>query len=289
MTQRDVAAEMDWSLSKLIRIETGAVTIATNDLRALAAHYGITDAERVAKLIDEARRSRERSAWWSRYREVISPEMVSFLGYESSARVIRNFEPLLIPGLLQTEEYARDLFLYLRGPKEASRTEALVRLRMERQEMLIAEDAPSTHFLIDEAAIRRAVGGQHTMRRQLRRLKEMVELPNVTIRVIPFDYGMYRGLRVPFVVFEFDDIQDPAILYLENPDGEIVVLEDVTEGEDDPGTPTPAIHLEMFWELEEAISAEESMGIIDDALVRISGLDATFSADRTAGVGDSRT
>ncbi|MDQ1293120.1 MAG: hypothetical protein QG608_1001, partial [Actinomycetota bacterium] len=97
---------MDWSLSKLIRIESGTVTIATNDLRALLAHYGVTDRERVEDLVEVGRSSRERS-WWSAYKGVVSLEYLCFLGFESSASIIRNFEPLLIPGLLQTEEYAR--------------------------------------------------------------------------------------------------------------------------------------------------------------------------------------
>jgi hypothetical protein len=291
MTQREVAVEMDWSLSKLIRIETGSVTIATNDLRALLAHYGIVDPDKVARLIDEARRSRARSSWWNRYREVMSAEFASFLGYESSARVIRTFEPLLIPGLLQTEAYARDLFLYIRGAKDPSRTEALVRLRMERQELLIADDAPSTHFIIDEAAIRRVVGGPHTMRRQLQRLREVSKLPNVTLRVVPFAMGLYRGLRVPYVVFEFDDIQDPAILFLEYPNTDAVIQEDVVEEEGDPGFATPAVHLELFWELEETVSAADSLALIDDAMSRLGdqppGISDRLAAVSAGGLGKS--
>jgi transcriptional regulator with XRE-family HTH domain len=265
MTQRDVADAMDWSLSKLIRIETGTVTITTNDLRALLAHYGITGQERVDALIDTARKSRERSAWWTRFRSVVSPELLAFLGYESSAKAIRNFEPLLVPGLLQTDEYARDLLTYLRGPKDPDRIEALVRLRMERQEMLGAEGAPVTYFLMDEAVIRRVVGGPQVMRRQLLRLKEIAELPNVTIGVVPFDQGMYRGLRVPYVLFEFENPLDDDILYMENPESETVIVEEVTE-EGDPGVPTPAIYLGLFWELEQATNRVRTTTLIDDAL-----------------------
>lgn len=107
MTQRDVAAAMDWSQSKLIRIETGAVNISTNDLRALLGHYGIERA-RTENLVEVARASRDQPRW-NVYKDVAEPEYIAFLGYESSASIIRNFEPLLIPGLLQTEEYAREI------------------------------------------------------------------------------------------------------------------------------------------------------------------------------------
>jgi transcriptional regulator with XRE-family HTH domain len=274
MTQRDVADAMDWSLSKLIRIETGTVTITTNDLRALLAHYGINEPDRVEALIDTARKSRERSAWWTRFRSSVSPEMLAFLGYESSAKAIRNFEPLLMPGLLQTEDYARDLFAYLRGPKDPSRIESLIRLRMERQEIFSAENPPQTYFLMDEAVIRRVVGGPHVMRRQLLRLKELAQLPQVSIGVVPFDIGMYRGLRVPYVLFEFENPQDDNILYLENPEGESVIAEDVTE-EGDPGVPTPAIHLELFWELEQTATSEQTAALIDDALQALEGADSS--------------
>lgn len=269
MTQKDVAAAMDWSLSKLIRIETGNVTITTNDLRALLAHYGITDPARVADLVDQAKKSRERSPWWTRHRDVISQEMLQFLGYESSAKVIRNFEPLLMPGLLQTEEYARDLFKYLRGAKDLARIDSLVRLRLERQEILQGDNPPSVHFLIDEGVIRRVVGGPAVMRRQLEHLKKMAALDNVTISVVPFGTGMYRGLRVPYVLFEFDDLQDDNILYLENPSGESIIIEAGDDEEGDPGIPTPGIHLEMFWEVEQRVSDYDSLALIDDALAAI--------------------
>ena len=96
MTQRDVAAAMDWSQSKLIRIETGAVSISTNDLRALLRHYGLEHA-RIENLVEVARASRDQPRW-SVYKDVAEPEYIAFLGYESSASIIRNFEPLLIPG-----------------------------------------------------------------------------------------------------------------------------------------------------------------------------------------------
>jgi len=260
-TQRDTARAMDWSLSKLIRIETGAVSISTNDLRALVAHYGITDQTRVDALLTLARAARERSPW-SAYKDLVSPEFVSFLGYESAASVIRNFEPLLIPGLLQTEDYARDVIRELEGP-DKRRVDALTDVRMERQEVLNRDDPPSLHCVLDEAVIRRVVGATDVMRRQLRHLKELAQRPKITIRIMPFSQGMYPRLRVPYVLFEFPDPLDEDILYIENPQGEMIVREAATE---EASNVTPVVYLEVFFQLEQLARQEGSMSMIDSAL-----------------------
>jgi transcriptional regulator with XRE-family HTH domain len=264
-TQRDTALAMDWSPSKLIRIETGGVSISTNDLRALAAHYGIDDPARVQELLDLARKARERSPW-AAYRELSSPEYVAFLAYESTASVIRNFEPLLIPGLLQTEEYAREVIGEFEGPDKRT-VDELVDLRMERQELLNRPDPPGLHFILDQAVITRLVGGPEVMRRQLRHLKEMAHRDRVTIRIVPFSYGMYPRLRVPYVLFEFPDPQDEDVLYIENPQGEMIVRE--ASSLDDESGVTPVIYLEVFFQLEQIARREEAPRLIDAALAAL--------------------
>jgi transcriptional regulator with XRE-family HTH domain len=271
LTQRDVAREMDWSLSKLIRIETGAVSIATNDLRALLALYEITDRSRIDALIEVARASRERS-WWSMYKDLVSQEYLAFLGYESSASVIRNFEPLLVPGLLQTEEYAREVLSVLHGPDPTSKIDKLVELRMQRQELLERKEPPSLHFILDEAVIRRIVGNPDVARRQLNHLRELASRPKVTIRVVSFSQGIYPGLRVPYVLFEFPLPEDEDILYIENPQGEMIIREGAPDGLE--GTP-PVIHLDIFWQLEQISPKGDTLPAIDDALAR---LDTTTSS-----------
>jgi transcriptional regulator with XRE-family HTH domain len=274
MSHRDVAEAMDWSVSKLIRIEAGAVTITTNDLRALVAHYGITDPRHVEELIDLAKRSRERSPWWVDFRDIAPPELLASCGYESSAKVIRNFQPLLVPGLLQTEEYADDLLRYIRGPKNARRLDGLVKLRLQRQELLNSPDGPSLHFIVDEAVVRRVVGGPGVMRKQLSHMKEIAQRPNVTLRIVPFGQGWYRGLRAPYIYYEFDDPQDEAILYLETLDGGAAIVEEATATavsvDEDEGTATPAIYLEMFWELEQVASPELAYDLLDEAIHNLS-------------------
>lgn len=251
---------MDWSISKLIRIETGSVSIATNDLRVLLSHYNITDSNRVDSLLELARAARERSRW-SVYKEISSPEYVAFLAYESTASVIRNFEPLVVPGLLQIEEYAHEVLAEIKGPDKRT-VDRLVDLRMERQELLNRPDSPSLHFIMDEAVIRRAIGGPDTMRRQLRHIVETAQQPNITIRIVPFSHGMYPRLRVPYVLFEFSDPDDEDILFIENPQGDMIVRE-AEPG--DPDDMNPVSFLEVFFQLEQIAKREDSLPMLESA------------------------
>lgn len=261
MTQRDVAAAMDWSPSKLIRIESGAVNIRTNDLRVLLSHYNV-DSTRISTLIDMARTARGTTRW-NIYRDVTRPEYIAFLGYEASASIIRNFEPLFVPGLLQTEEYARSVISVSMGQQSAKKVDPLVDLRMERQELLVREPSPSLHFIVDEAAIRRVAGGRDVMRRQLRHLRELAECPHITIRIIPFEYGLYPRRQVAYVLFEFADPDDEYILYVENPQGDYIVRENFP---DERGEITPILYLEGFYELEQAIPHEGAADLTQEAI-----------------------
>lgn len=262
-TQRDVAAAMDWSQSKLIRIETGAVNISTNDLRALLAHYEV-DPARINTLVDLARAARDVPRW-NLYRDVASPEYIAFLGYESSASIIRNFEPLLVPGLLQTEEYAREVITAVEY-NNPQNIDALVDLRMQRQETLVRQPPPDLHFIVDEAVIRRMVGGPDVTRRQLRHLREVVDYANITLRIVPFSAGMYPRLRVPYVLFEFPDPEDEDVLFLENPLGEVIVRENAP-GEKDKVDPVN--YLGIFWQIEQIAPREESVAMVDAALANL--------------------
>jgi len=265
MTQRDVAEAMDWSPSKLIRIESGAVNISTNDLRALLGHYNV-GSDRTNTLVNIARAAREGVSRWNIYKDVATPELIAFLGYESSAAISREFDPVLVPGLLQTEEYARTV-LKLFNSENPQRVDPLVDLRVERQELLVREPAPKLHFIMDEAVIRRAVGGRDIMRRQLRHLQEVAEYPNVTIRVVPFEHGLYSNQWVPYILFEFPNSEDGDVLYVENPQGEYIIRENSAE-EKDKGS-SPAYYLETFWELEQVARREDTQNFLEDALDRL--------------------
>lgn len=266
MTQRDVAAAMDWSQSKLIRIESGTVSISTNDLRALLRHYDV-DSARIEALVDVARAARETTRW-SIYRDVAPPEFIAFLGYESSASIVRNFEPSLVPGLLQTEEYARTVISVLES-HNPHKIDPLVDLRMERQELLVRQPPADLHFILDEAVIRRVTGGRDVMRRQLHHIQKLIEEdPKVTIRIVPFEQGMYPRQQIAYWLFEFSNPEDEYVLYVENPQqqGEYLARESSPEEED---RNSPVHYLEGFYGLEHIVTREDTLGLLRDAINRV--------------------
>ena len=225
LTQDQVADEMEWSLSKVIRIEAGTVGISANDLNALLGYYKIVDEDQVASLLTLARAGRERP-WQSVYRDVVSPRLLQFIEFEAAASISRNFQPLVVPGLLQTDEYARAMFRQVPGDVPDKSIDAQVEVRMRRQELLDRDDSPLLFFILDEAATRRLIGGRDVMRRQLRRLTEMAARPHVTVEVVPFSAGVHPGLQGSFVIQEFPDPADDDVLYLESPQGEVISRDD---------------------------------------------------------------
>ena len=222
LTQDQVAGEMDWSMSKIIRIESGSSGISANDLKALLQLYGVKDPGQVDSLVALARAARERS-WWSAYRDVAPQSLLQLIEYESEAHAVRQFETLFIPGILQTEDYARAVLQnhYDEGPG-SDQLRALVELRTRREDLFDAENGPSFHFILDEAVVRRLVVGPSVMRRQLRRLIEVANKPNITIEIIPFSAGLHAGMKGPFEIIEFTDPSDSDIVFMESPRGDII-------------------------------------------------------------------
>lgn len=222
LSQEQVAEEMDWSLSKLIRVESGAVGISTNDLRALLSLYGITDRVRINEMIELAKAARQKM-WWNDYRSVISTQYATYIGFEAEAVVIRQFHLIVIPGLLQTEAYARVLH-GARGAVELDerKVDAYTAIRLERgRQVLERDDPPELRVVLDESAIRRQVGGPAVMRDQLTRLLEMVKRPNITLRIVPLNRGEHVvPINAVFAIFEFADPAVADVLYLGGPDRE---------------------------------------------------------------------
>lgn len=217
MTQEQVASAMDWSPSKIIRIESGVVSISTNDLRALLELYGVASPEQTSDLIVLARTAR-RPPWWAEYRGILSRAFIYYIGLEPNASEIRLFNGTLIPGLLQTEAYATAAIAGA-APRELTDESAAYRLRvrMHRQVEFFQQDSPPRlTVVLDEAALRRQVGGAGTTRDQLVRLAEIAELPHVTIRVVPFAHGAHPGTFGPYVIMDFPDPSvEQAVLFLE--------------------------------------------------------------------------
>lgn len=222
MTREAAAAELDWSLSKLVRIETGDQGVSVTDLRALLQLYSVTDQSTIEELTEMARASRGQT-WWASYRNVVSKQYGQLLGYEGSASEIRAFHPLNVPGLLHTEDYA---FESVRAQIPEQRARRIVDLRMERQERFFEQSKPpQTIFILCEEALYRWIGGAAVMRRQLQRLLEISEKTNVSIRLIPFRAGAHPGMIGPFTLLSLKDTDDDLV-FLEGAGGDLASRDD---------------------------------------------------------------
>lgn len=216
LTQEQAATEMEWSLSKLVRIEAGTVGISVNDLRALLGLYGVQERTQVDDLLDLARVAKKR-AWWSQYREVLAPPYLEFIGCEADASTIRYFHPTVIPVLLQTEEYARAIVqdAALESP-DSELAEPRLKVRLTRiQETFNRPEPARMTVLLDEAVLHRVVGSVEVMRTQLHHLATLATRRTISLGVIPFAAGAHPGLYGSFVLFEFADPADDAVLYVE--------------------------------------------------------------------------
>jgi transcriptional regulator with XRE-family HTH domain len=226
LTQEQVAVEMDWSLSKVIRIETGAVSISISDLRQLLLLYRVNDPEQVAELVELARIGRQRP-WWTRYKDTVPGEYLSYVGLEDESSAMRCFSPAGMPGLLQTEEFAHAMvdasWQTTAGgdpaqpaPPISPEVRARVDVRMKRQqEVLQRPNPPEITAVLDEAVLWRQIGGAPVLRGQLRHLVALSRGPRVTIRVLPFRANISHLLS-PFVILEFPDPADSDVVYVES-------------------------------------------------------------------------
>ena len=220
LTQRQAADALDWSMSKLVRIEAGTVGVSTTDLRALLQLYKVTDEEQVGAVVDMARATRRRP-WFSKYQRILNPAFAQYLGYESSASAIRSFQLLTIPGLLQTDDYTRAIL----DANRATSIDERVELRIARQELLDRDSCPEIFYVLDEAALHRRVGGTAVMRGQLRHLKKLMEHPKISIQVVPFSAGAHPSMSGSFTILEFAD-WDEDVLYQETARGSVTSRED---------------------------------------------------------------
>jgi transcriptional regulator with XRE-family HTH domain len=214
LTQAQVARELGWSPAKLIKIEGGLGSIATADLDVLLTRYGIT-AESTRELLHARNRDAREPGWWDAYAGQISGTYLQYVGYEAGAASIRQFQISLIPGLLQTPEYA-DVVTRV-GAADARWVVPVAELRLRRQSQLASRSAPPRQlFVIEEAAIRRHVGVSRDpaiMPDQLHSIARRAEQdPLVTVRVIPFGAGAHTGMFGPFTLLGFDEGL-PDILY----------------------------------------------------------------------------
>jgi transcriptional regulator with XRE-family HTH domain len=225
----EVARRLGWQASRLSRIETRQSGIAAPDLRKLLDFYEAGDDGYRGHLAELARRVNERG-WWQKYAGLIGSEYADLIGLEAEARVIRSYEQELVPGLLQTPDYARAA---IRASRPADTTAEIGRraeIRMERQELLARPDPapPRFNVVLSEAALRRPVGGYDVMRAQIEHLTRPRDRANVTIQVLPFDAGAHPSMVGPFTMMTFHDPDDLGVVNIEYATGS-VFLEDPAE------------------------------------------------------------
>jgi transcriptional regulator with XRE-family HTH domain len=224
LTREQVATGLDVSLSKVVRIESGAVKVSTTDLKALLALYKITDRRRIDELVAMAKVARQPS-WWKDYQGIASRHYLEFVEFEHAATATLNYQPLWVPGLLQTKDYALEIIRQL-GPESKEAQQGLFDFRMKRQELLDATVLPSLSFVLDESVLRRQVGNKQVMLDQLDWLSELAGRSSITIQVRLFSKGLVRGMQAPFVIHQLADAADLDVLYLEGPVGDTIVADD---------------------------------------------------------------
>jgi len=257
LTQEQVAQDLDWSPSKLIRVEGGRSSITKVDLDALLAKYGITS-ESHRERVQALNRGTREKAWWNAYKDDLNATYIEYVGYEAGAAFIRQFVSGYLPGLLQTPEYAEVL---TSNSVDAVRVASVVKFRLQRQaELERRTTPPRRYYVIDESVIRRHVGISQDpaiMPNQLKSIADAAERDDVlTVRVIPFNVGAHRGLSGPFTLLEFEGAM-PDILYLDS--GRETAL--ITGA--DPRIAEYADDFESL--LENSLSADESIAFIRQA------------------------
>lgn len=204
LTAGQAAGEMDCHASKIGRIENGRSGVRLPDLRAMLDLYGVGDGPARDTLTALAREGRERG-WWHLYAGILTPAASEYVSLEAAASTIRNFETVLVPGLLQTGEYTRAVVREGRPDESPEQTATRVRLRTERQLLLRRPGAPLLHAVVGEAALHVRVGGRDVMAEQIAHLLAVSDRPNVTLQVVPFTAGAHPGLDGPFVVLGFPE------------------------------------------------------------------------------------
>lgn len=226
LSTSDAAKKLGWQASRLSRIENRQSGITGPDLRQLLEAYGVDDEGYQSYLARLARRVNERG-WWTKYAGLIVSEYADLISLEEEARAIRGYEQELVPGLLQTAEYARAVIRAARPTETTGEIERRVEIRAERQLLLdrTAPPPPRFNVVLSEGVLRRPVGGHGVMREQIEYLMKPRDRANVTIQVLPFSAGVHPAMASPFTVMTFPDPDDLGVVNVENAAGALFLEE----------------------------------------------------------------
>jgi transcriptional regulator with XRE-family HTH domain len=200
--------------SKISRLERGRSGAKQRDVADLLSLYGVTDETEREGLLTLARQANT-PGWWQQYNDILPKWFELYVGLEKAASIIRAYEVQFVHGLLQTEDYARAVILIANAHAPVEEIDRRVSLRMKRQQLLTQPDAPELWAVLDEASLRRPLGGRKVMRAQLEHLLQISDLPNVTLQVVPFDAGPHAAAGGPFTILRFPEPDLPDLVYLE--------------------------------------------------------------------------
>jgi hypothetical protein len=220
LTVKDVARELEWAESTLYRIESARRGVKPGDVLLLldlftrSGKVSVTQEQR-DELLRLAREARKRG-WWQTYSGAVPEPFVVYIGLEAEVATLRSYAGELVPGLLQTEEYARAIRRVSIPAPDPEQTDRWIALRVARQRRLTDEDSVLLWTVLNEGALRRVVGGPEVMVEQLARLIEVAELPNVTVQVLPFSAGAHPAIDSPFMILGFPDRGDQDVVYVEH-------------------------------------------------------------------------
>ncbi|MEV6313732.1 helix-turn-helix transcriptional regulator [Streptomyces sp. NPDC051776] len=212
MTAEEVAERLLVSQSKISRLENGRRSISQRDVRDLCGVYEVEDRRIVDSLMQMAKDSRQQG-WWHAFGDI--PYSV-YIGLETDAASLRVYESLIVPGLLQTREYAQAVIEGMWPEATPSEIDKRIQIRLKRQDRLTDPINPLRFWaVIDEALLRRVVGNPRIMAQQLEHLAQLSEQPHVTLQVLPYDVGAHPGMYGKFAILEFQDAMDASVVYLE--------------------------------------------------------------------------
>jgi transcriptional regulator with XRE-family HTH domain len=214
LSREQVADRIGTSETSIFRYEKGETRPQPAVVAAMLDVYGATAAER-DELLEMARDARKRG-WWHRHRQSLKPGFDSYIGLEAAASIVRTYEAQTVPGLLQTEAYARANIIATSLNMVPAEIEERLSVRLSRQDLITrSTDRVQLVAVLDEAVLRRQVGGPEAMREQIRHLIDMAALPNVVIHVLPFAAGAHPGMEGPFCLLSFPEPDDTDLVYLE--------------------------------------------------------------------------
>jgi transcriptional regulator with XRE-family HTH domain len=220
----EVAERLGLAPSTLSRIETGKAPTRTAYLNSMLELYGVDDQGQRQVLLEMAREG-HRKGWWAVWDGVLPTGFGIYVGLEAEAASLRVYEAQVVHGLLQTEDYARAVMSTVRRRQTPDEIDRLVKLRMQRQEVLMRADPLELWIILDEAVLRRMVGPSCVMRQQLEHLYETSQWPNVTLQVLTFGSGLHPGMGGPFAIIEFPERFDPDVVYTEGITGQAYIEE----------------------------------------------------------------